>query len=174
MRHSKAYIQTHDLDWFGRINNAFLMHVASNGSNLPERVNDIERLHENLISVMQMPQLYEVKDLVINMGVIRHLFENQQRILQEYGKTEFVNNDYRTFRRNYLETFIPIALRGIITFDCTQFDENINPEFHMVCRPRNLKRLTKFPEGIEAFETENISLLLSPEAQQLRLLEIIH
>lgn len=164
MRHSKAYIQTHDLDWFGRINNQLLIHVATNGSPLPERVNDIERLHENHISVMQMPEVCRAEDLLINERAIVRLFENQRRLLREYREVDISGNDYSLFFMTYLRSFIPIAMRGIITFDCTLVGEEDKAEYHVVCRPRNLNKLAhEFPEGIESFEIENIDLYYFPQ-----------
>ena len=64
----------------------------------------------------------------------------------------------------YLRSFIPIAMRGIITFDCTLVGEEDKAEYHVVCRPRNLNKLAhEFPEGIESFEIENIDLYYFPQ-----------
>lgn len=174
MKRSKSYIQTHDIDWFGIVNNKLMIHVASAGGMIPNRVNNIEQLATNRSIVMQLPILFDWNDLIINESAILSLFEVQKSLFLEYRGVDLPQFYYDIFKDNYLKTFIPYAQRGLLTFDKTFFKHEEQDVYHMVCRPRDVDFLkNELTSGIANFETVDLDIMMDETAQNINILDIL-
>lgn len=95
------YIETHDIDWFCKIGNT-AMHFASNGGNLPEKVNNREQLRVIQHAVAMLDDVQGKEEIVINRQYV-------WRVLR--------NNDKQKAFDDYVESFVAMARKGFISFD---------------------------------------------------------
>lgn len=99
MRMSIEYMITHDIDWFCCVDKRFYVHLASNGSLLPEFANNREILRYSQQFVSDLPFISE-----------EHVRYNEAHI-QEL-------REYRGFDESrYLESFKFFAQKGFYSFD---------------------------------------------------------
>ena len=100
-KYDTNYLETHDIDWFCRIGKT-AMHFASNGGNLPEKVNDRERLRTIQHAVAMQDDMLEDDKISIN---------------EEYVWRVLGNNDKQDAFFFYVESFVAMARKGFISFD---------------------------------------------------------
>jgi hypothetical protein len=97
----KNYLETHDIDWFCKIGNT-AMHFASNGGELPEKVNDRKLLRK-------IQHAVAIRDCVLG--------ENEIVINRSYVWSLLRNNESRESFNFYVESFITMARKGFVSFD---------------------------------------------------------
>ena len=96
---SEKYMLTHDIDWFCCINHQYLVHLASNGSLLPEFVANTEVLKRAQQIVMELP-----------FSSIGELHYNESHI-NELRKLEGFEKD------RYMQSFSYFAQKGFYSMD---------------------------------------------------------
>lgn len=98
-----------------------LIHLASGGGRLPERLIDSDVYNENILSDLIGVNTFEYTDIEIETN------PNLQEILN----LELEEID------NYLRDFIQFAKRGLYTYDKTKLGEFDDFTFHLVAKPKN-------------------------------------
>lgn len=97
-----SYIETHDIDWFCKIGNQ-LIHCASNGGKLPEKVDNRN-------------QNRKIQELVANMDDIIELREEIE-VNDKYVFGRLGRNESPEAYENYIATFVAMAKKGFMSFD---------------------------------------------------------
>jgi len=100
-----------------------LIHFASGGGRLPERLIDSDVYNENTLSYIIGMNAFEYPDVEIEIN------PNLQEILNL--ELEEINS--------YLGDFIQFAKRGLYTYDKTKLGEFDDFTFHLVARPKNIR-----------------------------------
>ena len=97
-----SYIETHDIDWFCKIGNQ-LIHCASNGGNLPEKVNNRN-------------QNRKIQEIVANLDDIIETWD-EIAVNDEYVYARLGQNESPEAYNNYIASFVAMAKKGFISFD---------------------------------------------------------
>lgn len=124
--YSKEYLSTHDIDWFCFINDKPI-HAASNGGNLPDKINDREINSNNQIIAYKSDHIYSVNEVETNTEYIINKLRKSKREYSELELSKMVNN--------YLRTFIDMATRGFYSFD--RVDDSESDEYYLIAWPKN-------------------------------------
>lgn len=97
-----CYMETHDIDWFCKIGD-HLIHCASNGGKLPEKVDNRD-------------QNRKIQEIVANMADV---IESEEDIIvnDRYVYGRLGQNDSREAYKNYIATFVAMAKKGFESFD---------------------------------------------------------
>lgn len=122
MRYTKSYQSTHDIDWFFR-DGERLVHVASNGAELPSFVDDVKNLRAIQTQVANMA-VYEGIEVDINQEYVDHRF----KMLSEILNIEITEES----KENYLASFREMALKGFYSYDRDLVEKSL---FHLICSP---------------------------------------
>lgn len=61
--------------------------------------------------------------------------------------------------KDYLGSFMSMARKGFISIDRTNLTNLEDPNYHIVCRPNNLKSLKQFIE-VENFQVDDDSIFI--------------
>lgn len=136
MKLSKNYIQSKDIDWFCCIDDIYI-HVASAGGELPDIVNDYNKLRGIQEAASKLPDIYKDEEIEINDTFIRSELEKNIRQLREkdiyYG-----NYDINKGVEDYTSTFKIMARKGFTSYDRTHISELEDNHYHWVARPRKV------------------------------------
>ena len=117
MKLSDNYMRTHDIDWFCCIDKRYLLHFASNGSEIPEFAADRELLQRAHVAVADIPlQLHD--ELRYNTQHIEELNR-----LPEYDETR------------YLASFKLFAYKGFYSFDYEWKNEEYGGAYQLLVGP---------------------------------------
>lgn len=101
-QYNLSYIETHDIDWFCIIGD-ILIHCASNGGRLPEKVDNrnhnrrIQKYVANMADVIESEEDIEVNDKYV------------------YGRLG--QGPSPDAYNNYIATFVAMAKKGFMSFD---------------------------------------------------------
>lgn len=166
MKLSENYIQSKDIDWFCCINGVYV-HVASAGGELPDIINDNNKLREIQEAVSKLPDIYEDEELEINETFIRSELEKNIRQLQEMD-IYHGNYDINKGVEDYTSTFKIMARKGFTSYDRTHVSEIDDNHYHWVVRPRNNSRIPQIE--LPTVKTKDINPFLK---QELNLIELI-
>ena len=139
MKLSDDYIQSKDIDWFCCIDNIYV-HVASAGGELPDIVNDYNRLRGIQEAVSKLPDIYKDEELEINETFIKEELEKNINLLRDKG---IFNGQYDSNKgfEDYISTFKSFARKGFISYDRTLVYEIDDNHYHWVARPRDSVRI---------------------------------
>ncbi len=61
--------------------------------------------------------------------------------------------------KEYLSSFMSMARKGFISIDRTNLTNLKDPNYHILCRPNNLKSLNQFIE-VEDFQVDDDSIFI--------------
>ena len=136
MKLKKNYINTRDLDWFACVNGVYI-HVASAGGELPDLVNDIERLRAIQQEVSERPNVYEENEIDLNEQFIKEKLQENVRRLKEYGLENVAYDEDEDFQ-DYITTFAAMARKGFYSFDRTNVTDPTDNQYHLVAYPKQL------------------------------------
>ena len=145
-RLKEEYIRTRDIDWFVR-SGEYNIHATSCRGDLPDIVNDREYIMFNYKDVDDLPTIYQLEEIAINIDFIkRKIFKNLQ------------DKELYTAIKNYLPWFVNIARKGFVTFDKTNIEDFKDNEYHIVAFPiditnQDTRRLQKI---IQIDKNENL------------------
>ena len=120
----KEFIETRDIDCFFKCNNYYL-HVSTVGADLPDWINNREKIFHAYRQVERLDNKFETEELFVNREFLTHtLFANMQGKERE----EAINN--------YLPWFINIAKKGFMSFDRTNINDRTDTRYHLVACPK--------------------------------------
>lgn len=178
---NRAYLKTHDIDWFYRISNQYI-HVASAGGMLPEGIKDLSVLRKIQRAIDYLPPVYNVE---LNREYItQNIIEKNYDYLD--GDHIPKDNDFDSAldaynlnikEKLYYNTFIYFARRGFYSFDRTSLFDN-DELYHLVARPifspkRHNRNLSI--DGIPYIKTKSFNLRGNiAECTELKLTETIN
>lgn len=114
--------RTHDIDWFGKINQTFI-HALSFGGVLPDEVNDRETNFNILRHAYRNTDNGQIRTVVNDSYVDRRL------------RLQARDNDATDFERRkerYLRHFRDMARKGFWSFDRDLYDEKL---YHLIAKP---------------------------------------
>ena len=100
-KYDADYLETHDIDWFCKIGNT-AMHFASDGGELPEKVNDREQLRTIQHTVAMLEDVLGDEGIEINRRYVWNILGN---------------NDSQESFNHYVESFVAMARKGFVSFD---------------------------------------------------------
>lgn len=152
MKYSEEYMQSHDIDWFCKINE-LPVHLASNSGVIPEFANDRKNNVNNQTNAYNSSYQFEESEIQINESYINHLFDIETNMIDKEHKKEM-----------YLRSFVDMARRGYISMDRVNKDIHSKNYFHdsryvVVAWPPiiNEKRIVNSSFTIDEFEYPNFN-----------------
>lgn len=133
-----TYIKTHDIDWFCRIGDR-VIHCASNGGKLPERVND-------------RTQNRRIQEIVANMDEI-FVSNDDIAINDDYVYARLGRNESQDTYARYIESFVAMAKKGFMSFDRMIENEHGYNSYIWIAKPKRkvdvrIENLPKYEESI--------------------------
>ena len=165
--YTNEYLASHDIDWFCMIKR-FPIHAASNGGNIPDFIkNNKPNNVEYQKYVYGLDHKYSLDEIYINTEHLDRLFHDTEK----YTPYEILE-----MKRNYLRTFVDMALRGFCSFDrCNYENYNIvgdsfeDNQYILVARPINCSHYhDRYNDIIEHIKTYCDSYkIVNPSLQNL-------
>lgn len=142
MAYSEIEQSTLDLDIFFSDNNK-LIHLASGGGILPDKLTETEKYNDYISRLM--PSLSTEFEIEINPNLpeILNLIENGLE--------------------NYLSSFVEIAKKGFYTYDRSNIGQFHDTTFHLVAKPKTDLNLNEFIKEDEIFKSLKVSRERIPE-----------
>lgn len=167
MKLSEDYIQSKDIDWFCCINGIYV-HAASAGGELPNIVNDYNKLRGIQEAVSKLPDIYKDEELIFNETFIKKELENNINLLRNKG---IFNGQYDPNKgfEYYIFTFKSMARKGFISYDRTHVNEIDDNHYHWVARPCNDSCIPEIEIPIVEAKIDKQSLL----DQELDLIKLL-
>lgn len=154
MRYTDDYMYSKDIDWFCSVNGKYWIHVASAGGILPNPINDRDCLRNIQHIVYNLPDIYTDEEIIKNDVFLMKRFHEDVMAIKEY-----------------LGSFMRMARKGFISIDRTNLTNLEDPNYHIVCRPNNLKSLKQFIE-FENFQVDDDSIFFGMN-DNIKLLNIL-
>lgn len=153
MKHPIDYIRTRDIDWFFTFEKA-AFHVASARGDLPEEINDIQNLRLLQYCIANLPDINKEDEVIINEQIIEIKFNNTPK----FENRENNNQSFESFKKNYIQSFMSFAKKGLISIDRTDFYNPEDSNYHIVCFPKNiLYSIPDIPDIPKIPEIPNLS-----------------
>ena len=134
MKLSKAYINSHDIDWFAFYEGKYI-HVASAGGLLPQIVNDRTKL--------RFLQKY-VKELPLGN---HEIVKNIKQVISGHNLSEEQLDDY-------FESFENMAKKGFYSYDKVDINDTEDNKYILVAYPKEPINIKK----IEDLDFPNLSV----------------
>ena len=152
-KYDADYLETHDIDWFCKIGNT-AMHFASDGGELPEKVNDREKLRAIQHAVAMLEDVLGDEGIEINGKYVWNILGS---------------NDSQESFNHYVESFVAMARKGFVSFDRMSEDD----EYMWIAKPTvsvevNIQGLPEYEEyacGLYAAEKEVVHVRCLNNAQ---------
>ena len=157
IHHHDLYFNTHDIDWFFLSGNR-LFHIASAGGILPEEIKSFD-LEESYLYVVSR-NLNISEDLVTECldGILTGNTNVEVEVNKDYLNTSFTDNSDEE-KKNYLRSFVEMALRGCYSFDRTKVEDPEDNLYHLVAWPHNDKKADAiFPEANDYVKEFDINI----------------
>lgn len=152
MKYPESYLRSHDIDWFCVANGVYI-HFASAGGDIPNQINDVERLRKVQNQVASLPDIYSNEEIVYN----------------EIAITNAIGPNGAKERDSYIESFTAMARKGFASFDRTNLGDLEDNRYHLVCQPKSFERK---PHGVELYTVAtDISFEDWTKAEHLEFLE---
>lgn len=119
---SNDFQRSHDIDWFGKINQIFI-HALSFGGLLPEEVNNRETNFIILRHVYSANVNRQIR-IVVNDAYI------EQRLRPQANENDAA--DFERRKARYLRHFTDMAKKGFWSFDRDLYNEKV---YHLIAKP---------------------------------------
>ena len=107
----KSYLFSHDIDWFFKQGDK-LIHCASNGSILPDKVNDNQLLRASQDIISLLPDIFSEEEIVRNQYCV-DTYVNQY----PEGLSRLIPFEEDEIRNIHLSSFISMAKKGFWSYD---------------------------------------------------------
>lgn len=148
-------MQSHDIDLIFRAN-GILIHCATNCALIPTKARTIKMLNAIRKQVLSAENIFTENDISINEARVDSVIKTQRDLIAQFNRHLTDNEDVqlispdsavnieisdKLIRRNYITTFIGIAMKGLHSYDyisSTVTDKGIVMEtFELVAKPND-------------------------------------
>lgn len=125
-KYRESYIHSHCIDLFFSYN-GLAIHIMTDGNEIPDSLNDIERNRDiqRIVAIQSENQDVNQEQIIINPSILKYISS--------------INTDGNELpdRELMLGMFLPIAEMGFNSYDCVGIDENGRGKYILVARPAN-------------------------------------
>ena len=129
VKYNKAYLRTHDIDWF-LVKEGIRIHLASAGGDIPDPFNDVDRLRSEQKAVFEQPLIYEDRQIWVNYPYLSIRLKDNKKAMDDY-----------------IRSFMEMAEKGFVSMDRTDFLNQEDKTYHIVCAPVEILELIKKGES---------------------------
>jgi hypothetical protein len=140
MTYRKAYLLSHDIDWFCRINNIWIC-CASFGGLLPTFSDDEIMLPYLQAICSNLPYVIDADDITYGEDLLEERYKRHQLKYSSIEKFAKGNeheipeiDSFETFRSNYISSFTEMAKRGFYAYARVNIDE-LDSTYHLIAKP---------------------------------------